>query len=115
MDQQVCEPRRSAYLGRGRSIDLAAVLSIAAACLIGSMLCHAGNNETPSPVMGESSPAWKDPGTEGTIAGHLPSQIEQAQAALVPEAPPRGEAGSSGWWAPSSDRRFEKLTPYSNA
>jgi hypothetical protein len=96
-------------------VNLRAMLLIAAACLGANVLCHAGSDETTTPMIGRSSPEQKNPGTEGTIAGHLPSQMEQARTALVSNLSPQGEVGSTGWWAPSSDRRFEQLTPYLNA
>jgi hypothetical protein len=91
-----------------------AMLSIAAACLMAGALCHAGGDEAPTPVVGESSFGQKSPGTEGAVAGHLPSQMEQARTASVSQPLLQAEVGSVGWWPPSSDRRFEQLAAYPN-
>ncbi|MGX7897005.1 hypothetical protein [Tsuneonella sp. HG222] len=58
------------------------------------------------------SPESKAPGAVGDVAGHVPDQNEQAQAApVVDSASPRG----AHWWSPGDRRRIPGYVTYPNA
>ncbi len=51
------------------------------------------------------------PGASGDVAGHVPSQLEQAQSAPIA---PSSSTFVSRWWSPGQGTPFEPLEPYTN-
>ena len=87
--------------GAGRATGNRFALAVALACFAGSA------------VYAQTQQSSTGPGAEGAVAGHVPEQLEQAEAvrAIVTgraDAPPR-------WWAPGEGRAFPEFIEYANA
>jgi hypothetical protein len=87
--------------GGGRATGNRFALALALACFAGSA------------VYAQAQQSSSEPGARGSVAGHVPEQLEQAEA--VPASSTDGANGPARWWAPGEGRPFPEFVEYANA